>query len=111
MSPAIDYSNPEVKEYLSKIGEIVVRLSGLEHQIEFWIWKLIDARGDHVTRQRVGSRTTTYITYEQKVQLLRGLILERCGEDTGRQFMPLREKLIKCCEDRNDVAHSQWLIR
>lgn len=99
------------KEYLSKIGEIVVSLSSLEHMMEFWIWELISAAGTARDIQWVGRRITTPLEYMQKLDLLRSMLVERLGEEVAKKFMPAYKLLQKCAEDRNDIAHSVWFIQ
>lgn len=104
----LDNQDPKTKEYLAKIGEVVVLLNHLEAMVEFWIWELINAHGDS---QQIGRRVTSPLDFEQKVQLLRSLIVERYGEEKARKFKETMKLLMKCCETRNDIVHSQWFIQ
>jgi hypothetical protein len=107
----LDNQDPETKEYLAKIGEIVVLLNHLEAMVDFWIWELINADGNAGVKQQIGRRITSPLNFEQKVQLLRSLIVERYGEEKVREFKETMKLLMKCCETRNDIAHSQWFIQ
>ncbi len=107
----LDNQDPKTKEYLAKIGEVVVLLNHLEAMVEFWIWELIGAEGNAGVKQQIGRRITSPLGFEKKVQLLRSLVVERCGKKRAREFEEILELLMKCCKARNDIVHSQWFIQ
>ena len=107
----IDSQDPKTKEYLTKIGEVVVLLNHLESMVDFWIWELISAGGNASTKQQIGRRITAILNFEKKVQLLRSLIVERYGKEKAKEFKEVATSIMKCCEVRNDVSHSQWFIQ
>lgn len=47
------------------------------------------------------------LTYQNKINLLRNLIVERDQRDN---FKDLYKKLKKCGEKRNELLHSQWFV-
>lgn len=97
----------KTRDYLVKIGEIVVLLNHLEQVIEFFTWELINASGN---AQEIGRRITTPLDYVEKVDLMRSAIVGRFGEEKAKEFLPVYRELIACGEIRNDIAHSQWFI-
>lgn len=107
----LNTEDPIAKEYLAKIGEVVVLLSHLEAGVEFWIWEFVNAKGDAKVKQLVGRRITSPLDFEQKLQLLRSLVVERLSEKKVEEFKEIVKLIKKCCEVRNDVAHSQWFIQ
>jgi len=107
----LDNTDTTTKEYLAKIGEVVVLLNHLESNIDFWIWELIGAKENAHDHQNIGRRITLQLEYMQKVDLLRALIVERHGEEKGRELRPLYTKLQTCGQVRNDIAHSEWFIQ
>ncbi|MBI4096438.1 MAG: hypothetical protein HY425_01845 [Candidatus Levybacteria bacterium] len=108
----IDKSDPKTKEYLEKIGEVITMLSHLEGMMEFVLWEFIGAKGDAGVRQTIGRHITHKLEFMQKADLLRALIIERYGEEKGKEFtLDIYKNLQKCCEARNDMAHSLWFIR
>lgn len=104
----IDPSDPTTKEYLARIGEIIVELNFLENWLEFFSWELIQAKGN---LQKIGRRITYNLTFIQKLDLLRSLLVERTGEGNAEEFRPLYKKIKECEEIRNDIAHSLWFIQ
>lgn len=97
--------DPKTKEYLAKIGEIVVLLNSLESVVEFIIWKSI-------TRDQVIGRTLTRdLTYISKVRLLKTLLMQKLGENELDSIMPVLNRVTKSAHIRNDVVHSQWFIQ
>jgi hypothetical protein len=107
----LDNKDPKIREYLAKIGEVIVLLNHVEASIDFLIWELIGANGNAHDVQNVGRRVTLLLEYMQKVDLVRALIIERHGEEKGKEFVSLYKKLQTCGEIRNDIAHSQWFIQ
>lgn len=99
--------SPKTKDYLAKIGEIIVLLNHLELTVEFFVWELISASGN---TQAIGRRITTPLEYMEKVNLMRSLLVERVGEEKAGEFTPIYSELRACAEIRNDLAHSQWFI-
>ncbi len=107
----LDSTNPKVKEYLAKIGEIIVTFNFLESQMDFYIQELVKPVHSHAgLSQRVGKRITTMLEFSQKTDLLLSLIIERSGKDEGTRFKSIYNALGKMAEKRNDVAHSQWFL-
>jgi len=108
----IDKSDPKTREYLEKIGEVVVMLSHLEAMMEFIMWEFIGAKGNASDRQTIGRQITHKLEFMEKADLLRALIIERYGEKKGKEFTSnIYTSLQRCCEARNDIAHSLWFIR
>lgn len=108
----IDKSDPKTKEFLEKIGEAIVMLSHLEAMIEFVVWELIGAKGDAGVKRTIGRHITYKLEFKQKADLLRALIVEKFGEGKGKEFTDkIYKDLQKCCEARNDIAHSLWFIQ
>ena len=107
----INNQDPKTKEYLTKIGEVVVLLNHLESWVDFWIWELINANGNASIKQQIGRRITSPLDFKQKVQLLMSLFVERCGEVKAKEFKEVAKSIKKCCDIRNDLAHSQWFIQ
>ena len=107
----IDNQDPKTKEYLTKIGEVVVLFNHLEDTVDFWIWELINAGGNANIKQQIGRRITSPLDFEKKVQLLRSLVVERYGEEKAKEFKEVANSIMECCERRNDVSHSQWFIQ
>ena len=107
----INNQNPKTKEYLTKIGEVIVLLNHLESMIDFWIWELINAGGNASMKQQIGRRITSPLNFEKKVKLLRSLVVERYGEEKAKEFKEVANSIMECCEIRNDVSHSQWFIQ
>lgn len=106
----IGHKAPDTKEYLAKIGEIVVLLNHLEMLVSFFIWELIGAEGKAAKSQNIGRRITNDMGFMKKADLARSLIVERYGEKVAIKYLPLYKDLKSCSKIRNDVAHSQWLL-
>lgn len=104
----LDNQEEKTKEFLCKIGEIVVTLNHLEEMVCFYIWELVSASGN---TQGVGRRITVNLELIEKIDLLRSLIIERQGEEKAKVFKSIYKNIIKCGEIRNDIAHSQWFIQ
>lgn len=106
----LDTQSPDTQRCLAKIGEIVIKLNMLEGRVEFWIWQLIAANGEGLDKQTIGRIITTPLSYYQKVQLLKSLIMERSGVPLNKTLKTIINKVEQCGEQRNDAAHSLWLI-
>lgn len=103
----VDPDNPESKEYLAKLGELVVVFNALELFTDTFIWELIDAKG---SQQGIGRRITVNLEFQQKLDLLRSLLVERYGQEKAKRFTNTYSKLKQCAEKRNDTLHSLWFI-
>ena len=73
----IDNSEQKTNNYLAKIGKIIILFSQLEQTVEFFLWELIDAKGDS---QNIGRRITTHLDFVEIIDLMRSIIVERYGE-------------------------------
>jgi len=108
----LDNQDSKTKEYLAKIGEVIVTFNYLESAIiDFWIWELICAGKNINDIQGIGRRITTLLTFRQKADLLKSLVIEIFGEKKAKLFSKPYKKIIKSSEIRNDVCHSQWFIQ
>ena len=102
---------PKTKEFLAKIGEIIVLLNHLESMVEFFTWELIGSKGNAHDVQNMGRRITLPLDYKGKIDLARSLVIERYGVEKEKKiFKSVYTKLQNCGEFRNDIAHSLWFI-
>ena len=111
MSTLYNSTDPKTKDYLAKIGEVIVTLNGLERDISFWIWELLAASGTPAEKQVIGRLVTNPLDFMGKINLLRSLIVHRLGEVKGKDFIKTYTLLQNCAEFRNDIAHSLWFIQ
>lgn len=102
-----DLNNKTVKNYLIKIGEIIVIMGFLEAWIDFWIWELIGAKGGAYDSQIIGKKTTSGMMYRRKVDLLLLLVQSRYPTKVD-SFKKLHNKLQTLGDKRNNFIHSQW---
>lgn len=110
----IDSTDPKTQEYLQKIGRVIVELNFIENFVELLIWQLIGAKevSNVNDEQAVGRRITVNLSFIEKADLLRSLVVERKGEEFTKEFTDdIYKKLQVLSEKRNDVAHSTWLIQ
>lgn len=103
----VDPDNPESKEYLAKLGELVVVFNALELFTDIFIWELIGAKGE---QQGIGRRITVNREFQEKLDLLRSLLVERYGQEKAKRFTNTYSKLKHSAENRNDTLHSLWFI-
>jgi hypothetical protein len=104
-------NDPNTKEFLAKIGEIIVSLNALENNVDFWIWELLSASGTPAEKQVIGRLVTSPLDFMGKVNLLRSLVVHRLGEEKDNDFRNAYNLLKQSAETRNDVAHSMWFIQ
>jgi len=62
----IDNQDPKTKEYLAKIGEVVILFNHLEDIVDFWIWELINAGGTASVKQQIVRQITSPLNFEKK---------------------------------------------
>src|SRR3954454_17477914 len=111
MPVTINTSDPESQKYLMKIGEIMVKFSLLEQVIELWVWELIDANGLAAKKQSIGSSVTMHLEYDEKLELLRSLVIERGNHlFSATQFSPIINRLRDNDKNRTRITHSMWFL-
>ncbi len=107
----LDTSDPKTKEFLSKIGEVVVLSRHLESIVEFFMGDLINPEGESIVKQNVTNSIVKNMEFLEKLDLVRDLIVQRIGVESQKRFLPTYNLVKECIEGRNDVAHSQWFIQ
>lgn len=107
----LDTSNTKVKEYLAKIGEVIVTFNFLESQVDFWIQHLLNPNHPHAGySQMLGKRVTVLLNFSQKAKLLLSLVIERNGNEKGVTFKKIYSRLESAAKNRNDIIHSLWFL-
>ncbi len=112
--PTATLLNPtdlKTKEFLAKIGEIVVLSRHLESIIEFFIEDLINPEGKPIMKQRVTDSIIRKMESLEKLDIVRDLIVERVGIESQKKFLPTYKLIKECIEKRNDTVHSLWFIQ
>ncbi len=109
----LDLNDSNTKEFLQKIGQVIVEVNHIESLVELLIWPLIDAKGNKDgSAQGIGRRITVNLSFMEKADLLRSLVVERKGEEFAKKFTErVYKKLQTVAEKRDDVAHSLWFIQ
>lgn len=109
----LDFNDPNTKEFLQKIGQVIVEVNHIESLVELLIWSLIFTnRNKEDNAQGIGRRITVNLSFMEKADLLRSLVVERKGEDFAKEFTErVYKKLQAIAQKRDDIAHSLWFIQ
>lgn len=112
----VDLSDETAKEFLIRIGKIIVDFNHLESIVEMVILQLINIKKgtdeNSEDEQSIGRRVVEKLFFMQKIDLLRSLIVGRKGEEFAKKFTKqVYKELVSVSEKRNDIVHSMWFIQ
>lgn len=100
-----DSNDIEIKKYSSRIGTLITLLNYLDYNIQIFIESILDLEADKSTTKPIISLTRSF-DFSKRINFLKSLIKSKHPQKL-EDYLKIHEEIIKCCEIRNNIAHSQ----
>lgn len=98
-------SEPEIKKYTLRIGILITSLNYLDFHIQSFIEAILGLENNIKIGQPIVALTRSF-DLSKRVFFLKSLIKSK-HEQEYTEYIKLHDRIIKCSEIRNNLAHSQ----
>jgi hypothetical protein len=101
----LDTGNENIKEYVQRVGEIILLISYLDRNIQMFIEAILNFRYEYKSKITVTSLTRSF-ELSKRVDFLKVAIKEKHNNKLN-EYLKLHKEIIECNRIRNELAHSQ----